>query len=61
VFKGSYTRVWHNILFVFGEGVKGCTCDLEKRMELTKFHMSSLDVSEIDVDNDYPFKVPRVV
>jgi hypothetical protein len=61
VFKGSYTRVWHHLLSISGEGVKGCTCDIEKRMELTKLHMSSLGVSETYVDNSRSFKVPRVV
>jgi hypothetical protein len=61
VFKGSYTRVWHHLLSLSGEGVKGCTYDLEKRMELTKLNMSSLGVSETDVDNARRFKVPRVV
>jgi hypothetical protein len=61
VFKGSYTRVWNHLLSISDEGVKGCTCDLEKIMDLTKLHMSSLGVSETYVDNAHPFKVPRVV
>ena len=61
VFKGSYTRVWHHLLSISGEGVKGCTCDIDKRMDLTKLHMSFLGVSETYVDNSRSFKVPRFV
>jgi hypothetical protein len=61
VFKGRYTRVWHHLLFLSGEEVKGCTCDLEKRMELTKLHMGALGASETDLNNARPFKVPKLV
>lgn len=60
VFKGSYTRVWHHLLSLPCEGVKGCTCSLEKRMELTKLHRGSLISNESNLDNDRTFKVPRV-
>ena len=41
VFKGNYTRVYHHLLAIPGDGVKICTCPLEKRIEMTKLHMAS--------------------
>jgi hypothetical protein len=38
VFKGSYTRVYHHLLAIPGDGVKICTCPLEKRIEMTTSH-----------------------
>ena len=61
VFKGSYTRVWHHLLCIAGDGVKGCTCNVEKRMELTKLHMDATGVCETNLNNDRPFKIPRVL
>ena len=59
VFKGSYTRVWHHLLSISGDGVKGCTCKIQKMMELTKLHMASLGSNVMNLDNDCNFKVPR--
>ena len=42
------------------DGVKGCSCGLDKRMEMTKLHMVATGVSEANLDNDRPFKVPRL-
>jgi hypothetical protein len=32
VFKGSYTRIYHNLLAIPGDGVKICTYSLEKEL-----------------------------
>ena len=42
------------------DGVKGCSCGLDKRMEMTKLHMVATGVSEANLDSDRPFKVPRL-
>ena len=42
------------------DGVKGCSCGLDKRMEMTKLHMVATGVSETNLDSDLPFKVPRL-
>ena len=60
-FKGSYTRVWHHLLCIASKWVEGCTCNVEKIMELTKLHMGATVVCEIDLNNDRPFKIPRVL
>ena len=53
--------MWHHLLCIAGDGVKGCTCNVEKRMELTKLHMRATDVYETVLNNDRPFKIPRVL
>ena len=60
VFQGNYTRVWHHLLSLPADGVKGCSCGLDKRMEMTKLHMVATGVSEANLDSDRPFKVPRL-
>lgn len=60
VFQGSYTRVWHHLLSMPGDGVKSCSYGLDKRMEMTKLHMVATGVSEANLDSDRPFKVPRL-
>ena len=60
VFQGSCTRVWNHLLSLLRDGVKGCSCGLDKRMEMTKLHMVATGVSEANLDSDRPFKVPRL-
>ena len=59
VFKGSYNRVWHHLLSISGDGIKGCTCTIDKMMELAKLHMASLGYNVMNLENDCNFKVPR--
>ena len=63
VFKGSYTRVYHHLLAIPGDGVKICTCPLEKRIEVTKLHMAATGgtiLAEEEEDSPSIFKKPRV-
>jgi hypothetical protein len=41
VFKGSYTRISHHLLAIPADGIKICTCSLEKRVEMTRLHMAT--------------------
>lgn len=63
VFNGSYTRVYHHLLAITGYGVKICTCSLEKRVEMTRFHMIATGgtiMEEIEEDRSSTFKKPGV-
>ena len=61
-FKGSYTRVYHHLLSIPGDGVKACTCSLEKRIELTKLHMDAIgDIVEMEDENYFVLKKPRIL
>jgi hypothetical protein len=64
VFKGSYTRIYHHLLAIPGDGVKICTCSLEKRVEMTKLHMAATSgsiIAETEADSPSIFKKPRVL
>jgi hypothetical protein len=60
----NYTRVYHHLLAILGDGVKGCTCSLEKRIEMTKLHMAATGgtiIAEVEEDNSAIFLKKRVL
>ena len=60
-FKGSYTRVYHHLLAIPGDGVKASTCPLEKRTEITKLHMVTTGgIVELEEEISTIFKKPRI-
>jgi len=60
-FKGSYTRVYHHLLAIPGDGVKACTCSLDKRIEITKLHMAATGgIVGLEEESSTLFKKHRV-
>lgn len=58
-FKGSYTRAYHHLLAIPRDGVKACTCTLEKRIEITKLHMAAIGGTVEVEEEGFVFKKPR--